>query len=457
MAERNHTDGEEAESSPISDELAAQVGDERPQVEDVYQSFYEWMRQRGKNHLKEDGLAESTADNYIDRLDQLHREVLTLFEVDDCVTISPDHADELLLLLARDTVTKKDGEPFAESAKRKLSNALRKYFEWRYYTEDLDFEWKPRINFSDGSHTKAAEFTYEEIGRVFESAKSYGKLPSYYETSAEERDRVNGLVAQRLRKPKESVNREDWQQADQSSKIWSLISVGYDAGLTPIEVQRAKVSWYKPNQQLLKIPTASASKEREKEIVALSDEACEAMSRWIRERRHLETYDGTNQLWLNREGNPYQSGSLCKLIRKLCDEAGIPDKDRPIRWYSLRHSLGRHMKSDGSLSQTNDQLRHQTFETTETTYGDSAPEERRETLNKSRSKAERAANDPSYEPYSDVDMKTHYGEPQESVSEDAFTSTGDGLHIDAHIKDKPENRMDISRRLLSDEDSSTSS
>lgn len=457
MTESGHTDSDGSKSVQISDSLAKQVGSDKVQVEERYQSFYDWMRHRGLDHLKEDGLAKSTADNYFDRLDQLHREVITLLEPDDRRIISPDHADELLLLLARDTITKQDGEPFAESAKRKLSNALKKHLEWRFHTGDLDFEWKPRISFSDGDHTQAAEFTYEETGRLFEEARSYGKLPSYYETSSEERDRISGLVAQRLGKPKEAVNREDWQKADQSSKIWSLVSVGYDAGLTPVEVRNAEVSWFKPNQEILKVPTEAAAKEREKEIISLSEDSSEAMSEWIRERRHLEKYDGSNKLWLNREANPYQSGSLCDLIRKLCNKADVPDKDRPIRWYSLRHSLGRHMKSDGSLSQTNDQLRHDTLETTESTYGTSAPEERQETLNKSRSKAERAANDPEYEPYAEVDIHHQHKPVEDTPPEDVVTKTDNGVHIDTHVKDTTQNRVDITTQLLSEEEPSSSS
>ena len=223
-------------------------------------------------------------------------------------------------------------------------------------------------------------------------------------------------------------------------------------------MRKAKVNWYKPEQQILKIPTDVASKEREKEIISLSDDAAEDLSFWIRERRHLEKYDGTNLLWLNREGNPYASGSLCRILRKLCDQADVPSKDRPIQWYSLRHSVGRYMKSDGSLSQTNDQLRHDTFETTETTCGNSAPEERQVTLNESREKAERAANDPDYNPYDDeVDITREFGEPEGAAPDDAVTSTESGIHVDAHIKDTTENRADISRQLLSDDGSSSSS
>ncbi|MFB6197742.1 MAG: site-specific integrase, partial [Halobacteriaceae archaeon] len=77
-----------------------------------YQSFYEWMRERGRSHFKEDGLKDSTASNYISRLDQLHRYAISLLDMENEVTISPDQADELLLLLAKDTITKQDGEPY---------------------------------------------------------------------------------------------------------------------------------------------------------------------------------------------------------------------------------------------------------------------------------------------------------------------------------------------------------
>lgn len=56
-----------------------------------------------------------------------------------------------------------------------------------------------------------------------------------------------------------------------------------------------------------------------------------------------------------------------------------------------------------SVSQTDDQRRHDTIETVETT-DDAWPEERQAALNTSRSRAERAANDPAYEPVVEVDV-----------------------------------------------------
>ena len=443
-------------SKEVTDALEGMVGEDAEHVEKRRQEWYDWMREKGKSPLKHEPVAESNADNYYRRLDQLHRAAIEYLDPDDKTCLTPDQADELLLLLARDKIQKENGGDYSSASKRKFSNALRKYFNWRYHEGPLDFEWRPSVKFSDGNHTSAAEFSYEEMGRLLEAAQSYHKLPSYYDTPPEERDRINGLVAQRLSKPKEDVVRKDWQRADQSSKISSLTSVGYDAGLLPVEVEEAEVSWYKPDQQILKIPPEKAAKEREKFEVALSDESCEWMSRWVRERRHLAKYDGSNKLWLNREGNPYQSGSLCNIVRKLCEEADIPTEDREVRWYSLRHTLGRHMKSDGSLAQVNDQLRHETFETTVSTYGDSAAEERQQTLNKSRRKAKRAAEDPEYNPYADdnADNTSEQVSRSSSDADKVVTDAGGGdVHIDAFIDNTSEAKVDITRKILSDQES----
>ncbi|WP_459889384.1 site-specific integrase [Halostagnicola bangensis] len=432
------------------------LGKDAESVQQERQAFYNWMIEKGKSPLKHDPLSKANADNYYRRLDQLHRTAIESFDPEDKTRLTTDQADELLLLLARDEIQKVDGGDYTDASKRKFTNALAKYFEWQYHEGTLEFQWRPRVKFSDGPHTSAAEFTYEEVGRLLNVSKSYGKLPSYYETSPEERDRIHGLVAQRLSKPKTDVTRQDWQRADQSTKIWTLISVGYDAGLIPAEIQEAEVNWYKPEQQILKVPREQAAKEREKYIISLSEESCDGMSRWIRERRHLEKYDGSNKLWLNREGNPYQSGSLCNLLRKLCEEADVPTEDREVRWYSLRHTLGRHMKSDGSLTQTNDQLRHEVFETTASTYGNSAAEERQQTLDKSRRKAKRAAEDPEYNPYAeDTDTTTaDEGSTTSGGTDAVLTDLGGGtLHADTYIEDTTEAKVDITRKILSDDDS----
>ena len=314
----------------------------------------------------------------------------------------------------------------------------------------IEYEWEPKINFSDGKGDSADRFTYRELGLLFDEAETYGSLPSYYGTSEEEREKISGLVAQRLGIPKEEVTREDWLHADWSRKVHSMVVVGYDAGLTPIEIANAETQWYDPKENVLRIPTEYACKEREKEEVALADQSAHALSKWLQERRHLSKYDGSNKIWLNREGNPYESGSLCRLLRKLCRQAGITISERKIVWYSLRQTMGRNVTDEGELSEANDQLRHDLLETTQQNYNQTPVERRRARLNETHRKAERSKEDPEYNPFEEetgVNISTSFGTSEGPVTR---TNSGD-LHVDTEIPDTTEARVEITRQILDEE------
>ncbi len=412
----------------------------------------------GKNQRKGRGLSLSYATNMCRRLDHLHRYKLTYLESSDQTVITTDEADELLSLLENDKIKKRSGDTYAPGAKRKFKDALVKYQEWRYDKEELQGEWDPPTTFSDdrSSQTTARTFTLEELGRLFEAAEEYKSLPSYYDVSEEQQEKIDALVAQRLSIPKEEVTVKDRQRADFSTKYRALILVSYDAGLTPKEIQRATKDWFYPKRQLLKIPTEHATKEREKETVALSDAACEALSKWIQERRHLKQYDGRTELWLNREGNPYESGPLCHLLRQVCEEASISGDDNdPIRWYSLRRTMAEHTKTQGGLEEASDQLRHSRLDTTQEEYPNTVPGKRRSTLNETHEKAQQAAEDPDYDPYGKESprrvMDTH--RPTTSGSDEAVTPVDDQkVHVDAVIPDTAEAKADITEELWSDDD-----
>lgn len=441
----------------LTNSLADMLGDDYETVQGRLNAFFTWMIEKGKDPAQYEPMSEATAESYIKRLDMVQRDVIQYFEPDGVPDITDDHADEILRMLAEDELKKRGGEPYSDSAKRKFSNAIQKLLEWKFHTGQMNYEWRPRIKFSQSNHDSAAKFSYGELGTLFETARAYNALPSYYTSSPEERERINGLIAQRLGKKKEEITREDWLRADQSPKIGSLVLTGYDAGLAPKEVQNAELSWYDPDRQVLHIPTEQATKNREKEEVGLSDETCEALDKWVQVRRHLPLYDGTGKLWLNQRANPYSSGSLCNLVRKLCDEAGISTQNREIRWYSLRHTSGQNVSSEGSLAEANDQLRHKSFETTQATYNESHVEELKNTLNKTHEKASRAANDPDYNPYSEEEPSQNVDSRitvKETSSEEIVTSTSDGsVHIDAVIQDTTQERVDITRKILPDGES----
>jgi integrase len=441
----------------IGDKLARRLGDDAEAVNEQFVDWHEWMTTRGKNHVKQDGLSSSHADNLLSRLDQVHRFTIDYLDIDDPTVITPDDADEVLLLLARDVITQTNGDTYAEGAKRKFSNALSKYLEWRFREGSVEFQWQPRIKFSDNrkAQTKAATFSIEELGWLFDVARDYKSLPSYYDTSAEQQDRIDALVAQRLSIPKSQVSRQERLEADFSTKIWSLVTVAYDCGLIPVEIQRATVDWYKPQEQAFVVPHKQAAKERESYRLALSDESAEALTQWIRERRHLKKYDGRDELWLNRKSNPYDSGSLNSMIRNLCEEADIVKESQPVRWYSLRRSMVMHMKSEGSLEEAGDQARHDRLETTQEDYPNTPTDKRRNTLNTTRDKATRAASDPEYDPYeTDSPMASRGSGNSDGESEDVVSRAGEnGMHIDAVIQSNRQAKSEVVEKVWRFDDS----
>lgn len=292
---------------------------------------------------------------------------------------------------------------------------------------------------------------------MLQAAKEYGSLPSYYETSEAERDKIDSLVAQRLGKPKSEVTRKDWEWADTSNKVGSLIAVALETGIIPIEVQRARTDWYDADRNILRITKEDAGKDRPTTELPLTEQAGEQLSKWLQERRHYEKYDGTNRLWLNRNGNPYSSKNLCYLLRRLCEAAGINHENRKIVWYSLRHNLGQSIEETEDVSQARDQLRHKEIETTKQIYSESTIESRRYTLEKVNETARRADEDPDFNPYADDSQQTAQTDRSRqsgrSSQDEVSTSEANtpATHVDVSIDDTREDRAELARKILSEE------
>jgi site-specific recombinase XerD len=100
-----------------------------------------------------------------------------------------------------------------------------------------------------------------------------------------------------------------------------------------------RVDWDDDTQTIL-IPEGKAVKNDAAWEQELTDEAAMALESWLDQRANMEVYDDQPEIWLNREGNPYQSGSLNRLLRNLVDEADISHRGRKLVWYSFRHSIG---------------------------------------------------------------------------------------------------------------------
>ncbi len=424
------------------------------------------MEDKGKYPDRGVPLSQESSGNYISRIDQVFRFVIDNLDPADKTRLTHDQADWIIKALNRDWILRQDGDEYSENGKRKFSNTLNKYFDWRH-DQFGDDQWRPRIKFSDGEHESADKLNFKERWLVRETAKDYGSLPSYYETSEEKREKINSLVAQRIGKPKDEITRKDWERADSSTKVASLIAVALETGIIPIEVERAKTTWYDRERNVLKITKEESGKDRPSTELPLTEETGELLVEWIQERRYYEKYDDTDLLWLNQDGNSYDSKNLCYLLRRLCEEAGIDHENRKIVWYSLRHNLGQSMEETEDLSQAKDQLRHDHIETTKNTYGESSIESRRYTLEKISETARRTAEDPDFNPYGDEDV-TPTSESQNNGStqstsrevdttvsasrDDTSSSTPSSTkHIDVVIDDTQDAKVDITRQILADD------
>ena len=434
---------------PITDALKKQLGDQTPRVEQHLSEFYDWMLTKGKNPKRHKPLSESTSGNYHDRIDQIYRFILERVSPKEMHALTHEQADQIVEWLDQNKIKKQKGGDYSESGKRKFTNALEKYFKWQH-ERGTDAElWEPRVTFSDGKHESADRLNFEERWLVREAAMNYGSLPSYHGVDPEERDRINGLIAQRLGKPKDEVTSKDWTRADSSTKIGSLIAVTLETGMIPIEIAEARLDWYDEQRNILKIPNEYAAKDRPTEELPVTDDTGEQMSQWIQERRHYEKYDGSNRIWLNEHGNPYNSKNLCYLVRQLCEEAGIEHENRKIVWYSLRHNLGQSIEEEEDLSEARDQLRHEHISTTNEFYGKSTVESRRHTLEEVNDTAQKTAEEPGFNPYAEdsdnqtVDLTTTI----DDTSDDETTST----HVDVEINDTKKGRNELAQKVLSGE------
>lgn len=220
----------------------------------------------------------------------------------------------------------------------------------------------------------------EERTALREAALEYGSVPHYKSLSPDEQDRWKRYLSQRFGIPLDEVGVETFERAN-GWKIPSLVQTALDGAFRPKEVGRAKVSWVDTDNEVLRIPAEDATKSDDSWTVAIRSQTAESLDRWLTERECYAKYDGTDRLWLTREGNPYGSTSLNRLLETLCETAGIDTSHRDLTWYAIRHSVGTHIADDRGLEAARTQLRHQS-KTTTMKYDTVSPETRRESLDR---------------------------------------------------------------------------
>ena len=345
------------EGITVVTEPAAECLNERQQTDyrNQREQCLEWLLVFGKDPKKADGYARTTVSNRAHRMDQFYRWVWD-YEDGYTTNVTHEHADAYLLWLAK--------QEHSNAHKDNCRKALQMLYKWRKHEHGLD-EWDPELSFSTGHKTTAPRdyLTREERGLIREAALEYGSVPAYKGLDADERDRWKAYLAQRLEKPKSAVTPDDWEEVN-GWKIPSLVSVSLDAGLRPIEVERAVTSWVDIENAVLRIPKEQSSKNTGHWVVGLQERTAETLDRWLEQRKTDPKYDDTNAIWLTRRGSTYGSSALRKVLRRLCDQAEIPYEDRQMSWYSIRHSTGTYMTREEDLAAAQAQLRHKSPETT---------------------------------------------------------------------------------------------
>lgn len=329
-----------------------------------------WMQNFGKKPGKAEGYAQNTVENHAYRLDRFYRWV---WENGNGYTtdINPGDADRYMKEVAY--------SDNSNAHKKKTQQALKILFKWR----ELEIGgqgWEPDMTFTEETYHPRDYFTMEERRRLREAALEYGSIPNYNSLSPRERDRWKAYLAQKFEKPKSEVTPRDWKRAN-GWKIPSLVWVSLDAGLRPIEVERAVTSWVDLENGVLRIPKEESSKNRDNWIVGLQDRTSEVLGKWLQERRYYDKYRETDKIWLTRQENPYQSQALRYILKQLCRTAGIDTENRQISWYAIRHSVGTYMTHVEDLGATKAQLRHKSEKTT-LQYDQAPVEERKNALNK---------------------------------------------------------------------------
>lgn len=342
----------------IAEETVEDLNDLHARAHSDYETWKRglmaWLHYEGKDPERLRGYAEETlrATNY--KIDQLMRWLWN--ERGYTTELTPDDADELMRELGR----------YSEYSDANLNNfvkAIKRLFSYYNHEKGKSFEWECQINLTEPKVTNRDYFYKREFRSLYEAALEHGTVRHYHTCTPEERDELKAHLAQRFEKPKTEVSESDFERAN-SFKIPSIISVALDCGLRPVEVGRAKTYWVNFEENTLDIPKEESTKNAENWKCVLSEKSMRALEKWCDERASYAKYDGRDDLWLNKRGNPYNSNSLNYLLNDLIEMAGIEPAGRDLTFYGIRHGVATVWADEENIHDAQEQLRHKKVETT---------------------------------------------------------------------------------------------
>lgn len=214
-------------------------------------------------------------------------------------------------------------------------------------------------------YDQADYFTLREREQLYDASLRHGDpCKDVEDISQDELDELKRELAQSMKKPKEEVTDADIRKRQKAWKLPSLVSVALDLGLRPIEIERFKVSWFRPGKSTIYIPSEQAAKNDANWEVGLSSRSDRVLRWWIKQRENREAHDHSDKMWLNNAGNPYNTNNLNYHLRKLIELTDIDVQGRTLNFYSIRRSTGVYLTYFHSLAYTKEQLRHKSLSAT---------------------------------------------------------------------------------------------
>lgn len=330
-----------------------------------------WGLDVGKDPKGREGYAIATLKERVRRLNQLDEWV---WKREGYTThITHDHADDYL--------EERQREGLAKDTLANDQKAYKMLFKWRTHEYGWD-EYEPRETYSnDGSTTTPRDYlSYSERIDIREAALEYDSIPHYNSVTPQERREWKKYLAKKFHVPIEEVGLEHWERAN-GWKVPSLVWASLDAGLRPVEIERARVSWFDGSDGVFRIPREDSSKTEGYWEIALKDRTARILTEWLDERSNYDEYEGSDSLWLTRDGNPYGSGMLSHILGKLCEIAGIDTGNREMSWYAIRRSTATYLIDESDLSTAQMQMRHKS-PTTTMRYNQSPVENRKKVVDK---------------------------------------------------------------------------
>lgn len=323
---------------------------------DFKRDLLSWLAAYGKKPEKREGLARSTIESTHYKLETVFR---WLWQHENRYTtrLTPDHADKFIRVLDHS-----DG--MIDSTVLHHAKDIKRFFRYSNHVRGTDHEWDVTVDLSQSTGDERDYLRRTAFEPLYQSALEHSSVKSYHSVSPEERSKLKTFVAQRLGIPKEKIGPEEFKQAN-SWKYPSMIAVTLDAGLRPIEVARAKVSWVNLEDNELNIPKDESTKNEAHWNCSLKKRTAQSLKRWLDERESLDKYHDRDELWLTQKSSQYGSKSCNALLSRIIESGNVPISDnQDVSWYSIRHGVATYWANHVGPHHAKEQLRHKSINTT---------------------------------------------------------------------------------------------